>query len=364
MARKKQPKDDPPPDDHDDGDEAPGWHAIDEAMLRLYPAQSNPPHFAPTLSPVFSEDELIYGVSGYKADDPAHWHMVTYGFSELYAKESDDPTVSGWGFELTLRLPRKARDKQPPAWAINFLFNLGRYVLRSRNPFGDGHAMDLNGPICVGADTAIRAIAFTTDSQLGTIDTPNGRVEFLQVVGLTPDEHQACGDWHTGGVLEILRETDALLITDLARRSAFEDSAAAARLEEGIDRDGSQSEVVYVSVVDWKTDERTNTATATLGAKGVQTLVPRLRSRLLHGRRFLLIGREKVVGFCPAKKTGWQVDDEALLVDVTAKAVRAMMQTLKPVRGTYTWKELPGFTLVVVPTEITDAEGAVTEVIG
>ena len=49
---------------------------------------------------------MIYGISIYRAEDPPHWHFVTYGFSELYSKESDDPAVSGWGFELTFRLVR------------------------------------------------------------------------------------------------------------------------------------------------------------------------------------------------------------------------------------------------------------------
>src|SRR5262249_48629858 len=155
--------------------------------------------------------------------------------------------------------------------------------------------MDLNGPICIGADTAIRAVAFTTDPQLGEIQTPNGSVEFVQAVGVTMDEYDACGDWHVARVMEILRETTPLLMTDLARRSAFEDAAAKARLEEGIECDGSQSDRDFVSVVEWSIDERTNAATATLGAKGVRGLLRKLRSRLLHGRDFMLIGREKVV---------------------------------------------------------------------
>src|SRR5262249_54453591 len=158
-------------------------------------------------------DGLIYGISAYRATDPVpHWHFVTYGFSELYAKESKDPAVSGWGFELTFRLTR-GPEETPPNWSINFLMNLGKYVRRSNNPFGAGNVMDLNGPIAWGTDTAIRAIAFTLDPQLETIDTPNGQVQFLQIVGLTLDEHAACGDWHTAPVLDLLREKNPLLIT-------------------------------------------------------------------------------------------------------------------------------------------------------
>jgi hypothetical protein len=363
MAKKKRPAKPPPPNDSQPVDEAPGWNAIDAALDRLYPDQKNPLHVAAVPHPPLG-DGLIYGISAYRADDPPHWHLVTYGFSELYAKESRDPAVSGWGFELTMRLPRGEGEDQPPAYAVNFLFNLGRYVRGSRNPLGPGHVMDLNGPICIGADTAIRAAAFTTDPQLGTIDTPNGSVEFVQVVGITLDEYDACGDWHTARVLEILREVNPLLITDLARRSVFEDARAAARLEEGIDRDGSQSDRMFVNVVDWVADRRKKTVTATLGARGVSGLVRKLRSRLLHGRDFMVVGREKVIAVVPADSAGWRTEEGVLVLEVTAALVRAMRKQLRPIRGTYTWPKLPGVTLVVVPSEITDPEGKVIEVIG
>ncbi len=51
-------------------------------------------------------------------------------------------------------------------------------------------------------------------------------------------------------------------------------------------------------------------------------------------------------------------------MNVTGDAVQAMMKTLKVARGSYTWSELPGFTLAVVPSEITNPDGKVIEVIG
>lgn len=46
--------------------------------------------------------EGIWGVSAYRL--PSHWFVVTYGLSELYTKVSDDPSTSGWGEELTMRV--------------------------------------------------------------------------------------------------------------------------------------------------------------------------------------------------------------------------------------------------------------------
>jgi hypothetical protein len=92
---------------------------------------------------------VIDGVSVYRAARPAHWHLVTFGLSELYAKESDEPAVSGWGFELTMRVPRQRGD-QAPLWALGLLQGIAKQthvqarrpsVLSGRRPNGQAHAM-------------------------------------------------------------------------------------------------------------------------------------------------------------------------------------------------------------------------------
>lgn len=52
--------------------------------------------------------------------------FISYGFSELYEKESADAARSGFGFELVLRLlsedpARDAVDSQPPVWPVNLM---------------------------------------------------------------------------------------------------------------------------------------------------------------------------------------------------------------------------------------------------
>ncbi|AMV29800.1 Suppressor of fused protein (SUFU) [Gemmata sp. SH-PL17] len=364
MAKKKKGNQAPVPP-AGEPDDAPGWHAIDVACERIYPDQPDPVHAASAPHPPFG-DGLIYGISAYRATEGApHWHFVTYGFSELYAKESDAPDMSGWGFELTFRLAR-GTEELPPNWAINFLMNLGKYVRRFGNAFDSGHLMDLNGPIALGTDTAIRAIAFVPDPQLGTIDTPNGSVKFLQIVGLTSDEHAACGDWHTTPVLNLLRGANPLLLTDLDRRSALETPSVAEQVQTGIDREGSQTPLIFVTFVEWETAGKgaSRTAVLVLGARGVQALVPKLRSRLAHGRDFRLIGREQAVNFCARDTPGWKTDDTVLTIDLTPTALAAVRANLQPVRGRYTWPELPNFVLAVQPSNITDADGNVIDVIG
>jgi hypothetical protein len=139
--------------------------------------------------------------------------FVTYGLSELFGKESDDPAVSGWGLELTMRVPGSG--SEPPAWPRVLLDQLAGYVYSSAAPFAAGHRFDARQPITGGKPkTRLTAVAFAVDPQLGGIDTPNGRVEFLVVVGISADELARMKASSTAEVLEELANENPLLTTD------------------------------------------------------------------------------------------------------------------------------------------------------
>src|SRR5215468_9383855 len=192
-------------------DSAPGWEAIDAALRRVY-GEKEPRHYGPIIHARIGGPDPIDGTSIYEVESPSHWHYVTYGMSELYAKESENAHTSGWGFEFTFRLARHG-EAEPPVWVMNFLNNLARYVFKTGNVFGVGHHLNLNGPIALEAETEIRAIAFAADPQLGRISTPNGSLEFLQVVGLTVDELEAIQTWNTKPFLDLLAKSNPLLLT-------------------------------------------------------------------------------------------------------------------------------------------------------
>ncbi|GIP31764.1 hypothetical protein J2TS4_09740 [Paenibacillus sp. J2TS4] len=96
---------------------------------------------------------------------------------------------------------RKEEEEEPPAWALNLLQNMGRYVFNSGNVFRTGDYLDANGPICLDSDTQLTALAFVHDPELSTIDTPNGRVQFLQMIGITGDELESMQTWNAWGTL-------------------------------------------------------------------------------------------------------------------------------------------------------------------
>src|SRR3954447_25848966 len=103
------------PPDRDEGtdevEQAPralGWGGIDAALAKVYGPGEPPYHYGTLLSAALGGQDPLQGISVYQRERPVpHWHYATYGFSELYEKESDDPEYSGFGFELTFRLARR-----------------------------------------------------------------------------------------------------------------------------------------------------------------------------------------------------------------------------------------------------------------
>lgn len=353
--------------DNENDNAAPGWDAIDAALASLY-ADQTPKHYGTIISARLGGDDPLDGISAYRRTTPRpHWHFVTYGFSELYAKESNDPAYSGFGFELTFRLADDDRDAEPPTWALNFLQNLARYVFRTGNVFLAGHHMHLNGPIALEHDTGIVAIAFVEDPELPAIDTPHGRVEFLQIVGLTEDELQALKRWSSSQALEAMAPALPLFVTDLHRASLLNDPAIAQALEAGSAREGASTGRIYTDRLAWSRRKRLLRGTqtvVTIGARQVEELTALLPLRLPFGKEFELIRGDVVVAFEPADAAGVGEDGERLTVSLTADACRALAATLRPKAGEYTVSGVDGLVFEVVPTEIRDAEGKVVQTIG
>jgi len=339
--------------------EALGWSAIDTALKPIYGDQE-PRHWAAVPHRALGGSNPLDGISVYLASDPPHWHFVSYGMSDLYGKETDDAEASGWGFEFTLRL-RRFEETEPPSWALSFLNNLARYAFQSGNAFDVGHHMDLNGPISLASETAIRAITFAKDVQLGTIATPHGRVTFLQVVGLTLDEYDVLQGWDAEKFLGLLSTRDPLLLTDLRRPTWLGDPSFAREIDERSRQDGSSQYIAFVGRAEW---EAGADARVTLGAKAVQSLLRLLPLRLPFGRPFALSSSNHVVRFDPGESAGWRVDKETLVIALPADSCKRFCDGLPVRRGSYRWEALPGLVVTVVPSEIKDHDGKIVEVIG
>jgi suppressor of fused len=346
-----------------------GWNAID-AKCREIHGDQEPLHWAPILSYRSGGPDPLEGVSAYACDEPRHWHFVTYGFSELYEKEQTDQDISGFGFELTFRLAR-GDEAEPSPWCVNFLQNIARYVFKSGNTFQPGHYVDLNGPIALTSPTQVKAIVFMEDPQFGTIETKNGRVQFLQIIGITLDELAAIRSWQSASFLELLISVVPLGLTDLARQSLLDRPELRSRIEEGRDKDGSSTGSLHVSALAWTQERRLlrgTMTTITIGATGAQEFGPVLRGRVPHGQNLAIIGANSIVVFEPGPKPSVEVktqdDFSTLHVTVPAATARTLADLVQPKAGTYEHPDIPGLQIVVERSEIKDAQGRVVQVVG
>jgi hypothetical protein len=347
-------------------DTMPGWDAIDAALAARYGDQE-PHHYGTMISWRLGGPDPLDGVSVYDRAEPVpHWHFVTYGMSELYEKESEVADESGWGLEFTFRLARApGAGDNPPTWALNFLQNLARYVFASGNVFSAGHHMNLNGPISLDRpDTGIHAVLFATDPELGEIDTPHGRVRFLQVVGVTLDELDAATRWSADDLLEVLRQRLPLLVTDLDRPSVLSDPATSAEVEAAVARDGSSTGSLYVQLAGW--DLTGGSVEVTFGAIAAERIGRLLAARLPHGRPVFVEAPEGGVVFRPGPAFAAEAGAEPGWLELTTPPALAdeLAAVLVPRAGAYTLASTPALTVHIRRSEIRNPEGDVVEVVG
>lgn len=335
--------------------DAPGWDAIDKALQTIYGDQK-PLHWGTALPASQGGSDPIDGISAYLHDGPPpHWHLVTYGFSELYGKEGSAPDVSGFGFELTLRLPVESADAPPPDWALDFLQNLGRYVFESGNAFGPGHHMCLNGPIDPGRDTPIQAIFFSLDPELPPIQTPNGSLTFLQITGATLDELAAAKAWDTRKLLGLMASRFPFLVTDLGRSSAMDSPAIRAAVAEGAARDGSSTGALFVDAARWSVTQEAGgeeRLRLTLGANSLRDFRALLPGRIPFGRELVIASGEGSVVLAPSERCAWAITSEGeARVELTADAALALASAAETGDGLYATPAFPELAIEVERSE-------------
>jgi hypothetical protein len=217
-------------------EDAVGWQCIDRHLEASYGVQKER-HYAPALRWRLGGDNLLDGCSIY--DHPGHpegvafhRHIVSYGMSELYYDEkSAGQPFSGWGFEFTFRVVPFAGDAEfkgqahKPRWVMALMNNLARYVFSKGNWFEAYHFTPANGPVRLDTETAITALAFVSDPELGTLATPHGEVAFVQMVGLTDSEYlwlkEAGTTERTQKLMARMRQDNPWLLTDLTRRVSW-----------------------------------------------------------------------------------------------------------------------------------------------
>lgn len=207
----------------EDHEWAPGWDAIAGEFDRIYP-DVNPDHYATNIQSraMFGGDDFLDGYSIYDSGK-GYQHIVTYGMSALYTdEESFGGEYSGWGYEMTIKL--KEDNAEDCLWALDMLGNLARYTYKSKNYYEAGQGIPGNGtPLHIGTDSAITALIVVNDTSAQTLDTIHGKLEFLQMVGITESELNAIkkdiNNIHV--LIELMKKDNPELITDMNRTHSY-----------------------------------------------------------------------------------------------------------------------------------------------
>ncbi|OQR71854.1 suppressor of fused-like [Tropilaelaps mercedesae] len=232
-----------------------GLQALYTACGALYADQPNPLQVAAVVKYWLGGPDPLDYISMYShAGDPtqgipAHWHYVSFGLSDLHGDGrvhdvSGPDSPSGFGFELTFRLRKEERDTAPPTWPAAVMQGLAKYVFQSDNLFCDGDHVSWHCPLD-NSESRIQHMLMTSDPQLGTVATPFGDVQFMQLVGVCSEELKAAQHWNGKGFLQLMKGVNGAggpwLITDMRRgESVFElDADVEEAVQMGISQEGS-----------------------------------------------------------------------------------------------------------------------------
>lgn len=172
-----------------------GWNAIDAAFGRLYPGQDNPVHFGCLIPWRLGGPDPLQGVSVYDGGD--YFHFVTYGLSDLYEKEGADPEYSGYGLEFTLKLRKEGLGEEMPELQciVRILNDLARLTFEKGEQFFPDEYIYTGQELGFDVNQRSRLTGFITAlDEAGTIQTPNGKVDFVKLIGASDAELRAVMD--------------------------------------------------------------------------------------------------------------------------------------------------------------------------
>lgn len=341
---------------------APGWDAITAAFASVYGDQE-PRHWGTIIPASLGGRDPLQGISAYRSQKGGmpHWHLVTYGFTELWQKECEDASISGYGFELTMRLACDENEDAPPMWALNFLQNMARYVFQSGRIFAIGDHINCNGPIALSNSTKICAICCVEDQELpNSISTPNGTFSFVQIYGITLKELDEVIAWNTRSFTELLRTRDPLLVTSLGRDDFYGDRALLAAVREGSASEPSSTSMLYVTPLGVTESATTPTSRRIkIGAISVPSLKRLVDKRLGFSLDLQLIATQAKVLLIPEENANSYSDS---YIALNSSERQTLNDSLQSKAGVYSLS--PRLEIEVVRSEIKDQDGKIVSIIG
>jgi len=171
---------------------AQGWDAITSTFEAIYPGQINPKHYGTIIKYHLGGKDPLDGVSIYETDD--YYHFVTFGLSELYDKETENIEYSGYGFELTLKLKKyDTIDENELRCICSILQQIAKITFTNGEIFNPNEYIYTRQTVGIDLKQISNITGFITieDPQAKTINTPNGKVTFVELIGATDKELSA-----------------------------------------------------------------------------------------------------------------------------------------------------------------------------
>ena len=172
--------------------ESSGWDAITAVFEKLYPDQKDPKHYGVLVPWELGGDDPLTGISIYETGE--YYHFVTYGLSEIFEKETDDPEISGYGMEFTFKLKRSCIAPEDEDGELRCVCGILQKI--ARITFSNGELFRADEYIYTGQTSGIdyrqkcglTGFILVSDKDAGSIATPNGKVDFVEFIGCTNDE--------------------------------------------------------------------------------------------------------------------------------------------------------------------------------
>lgn len=197
-----------------------GWDAITEECERKYKGQ-NPQHFGTLIKWNFGGNDPLDGISVYDGGD--YFHFVTYGLSELYEKESENKDISGYGMEFTFKLKKDNYENEEAELKCicNILQSIARLTFTKGEIFKPYEFLYTGQTQGIDAKMKSNITGFITipDTDFNPIDTPNGKLIFVEFIGVTNDELLSVKDKNID--VKSLYEKIGSDVTSYNRQSVF-----------------------------------------------------------------------------------------------------------------------------------------------
>lgn len=167
-----------------------GWDDITAKFEEIYEGQKDPKHYGTLIKWRLGGNDPLDGISIYDGGD--YWHFVTYGLSEIYEKETENKDISGYGMEFTFKLKKdNYTDEEREIKGIcGILQTIARITFTKGEIFKSFEYLYTGQKQGIDTEMKSNITGFITipDTQAKSINTVNGKLDFVEFIGVTDRE--------------------------------------------------------------------------------------------------------------------------------------------------------------------------------